>query len=82
MANVVQLFLARRFQYIVQRGWEVIHGHLIPPVMNTVWNGIDLSFVAKQTALVGMDGRILAKHSLVLKYVLTKFNILCNISIK
>ena len=36
---------------------------------------IDLSVVDKQTALVGMDGRMLAKHSIVLADVLTKFKL-------
>ena len=42
---------------------------------------IDLSFVDKQTALVGMLGRKLVKHSFVLTGVLTKL-IFCKLSIK
>ena len=43
---------------------------------------IDLSFVGKQTALVGMDGQMLAKHSILLTDVVTKFNIFANFLFK
>ena len=43
---------------------------------------IDLSFVDKQTALVGMDGQMLAKHSILLTDVVTKFNIFANFLFK
>ncbi len=36
---------------------------------------IDLSNVDKQFVLVGTDGRMLAKHTIVLTEVVTKFNI-------
>ncbi len=38
----------------------------------------DLSFVDKQTALVGMDSRMLPKHSIVLTDNMTKFNTSAN----
>ena len=43
---------------------------------------IDLSFVDKQTALVGMVGRMLVKHSILKTDVSTKLNIFCKFSIK
>lgn len=49
---------------------------------DVTWNGsIDLSFVDKQTALVGMEGRIFVKHSIVLTGVSNKFKIAANLQL-
>ncbi len=43
---------------------------------------IDLCIVDKQHVLVGMNGRMVAKHSVVLTEVVTKFNISANFQLK
>jgi len=43
---------------------------------------IDITFVGKQSALVGMDGQMLVKHSILLTDVVTKFNIFANFLFK
>ncbi len=47
-----------------------------------IFFSIDLSNVDKQTALIGMDRRMLVKHSIVITDVLTKFNIFGKLLIK
>ena len=57
--------------------WQTfVHCALLPA------DDIDLSFVDKQTALVGTVGRMLVKHKIVKTDVLTKFNIFCKLSTK
>ena len=56
------------------------YGSPLKIAINIAKTGIDLSFVDKQTALVGTVGRMLVKHSIVLTDILIKFNIFCKLS--